>query len=202
MDKDPVPIDSRSDEQLLAEHLKGDSEAFSALVRRYQRDLYHFLLRFLANPMAADDVFQETFLQVFQSAGTFEPGRAFRPWLFAIAANKARDYLRSKVRKQAFSLQTSDQTTRQTIDSRLVQTSEQNPVNHLEESEIQHRINETIQRLPHHLREIILLAYFHQMPYRQIAEVLNVPLGTVKSRLHTAVETFANLWKSSNSQTD
>ncbi|GIW77950.1 MAG: hypothetical protein KatS3mg104_3013 [Phycisphaerae bacterium] len=67
---------------------------------------------------------------------------------------------------------------------------------------MQHRINETIQRLPQHLREIILLAYFHQMPYRQIAEVLNVPLGTVKSRLHTAVETFANLWKSSNSQTD
>lgn len=202
MDEHPIPLDSRSDEQLLADHLQGDSHAFSTLVRRYQRDLYHFLLRFLANPAAADDVFQETFLQVFQSACTFEPGRTFRPWLFAIAANKARDYLRSRVRKQAVSLQHTHQTNEEPVYRQLIQTSEQNPTHHLEEAELQHRVNETIQRLPQHLREIILLAYFHQMPYRQIADVLDLPLGTVKSRLHTAVETFANLWKSSNPQPD
>lgn len=202
MDKRTLSLDSRSDEKLLASHLQGDSEAFSALVRRYQRDLYHFLLRFLADPVAADDVFQETFLQVFQSAHTFEPGRTFRPWLFAIAANKARDYLRSKVRKQTISLQTSNQTTDEAMYHQLVQTSEQKPTSHLEEAELQHLVNATIQRLPQHLREIILLAYFHQMTYRQIAEVLDLPLGTVKSRLHTAVETFAILWKSANPSPD
>lgn len=188
-----------TDEQLLAAHLQGDRQAFSALVVRYQRDLYHFLLRFLGNSAAADDVFQEAFIQVFQSASTFEAGRTFRPWLFTIAANKARDYLRTKARKQAVSLQATIDNSKdgnQYLD--LMGTVEESPTAHLEQEELQHRVNAAIQRMPEHLREVIVLAYFNQVPYKQIAEILKVPLGTVKSRLHTAVETFANIWKSAN----
>ena len=188
-----------TDEQLLAAHLKGDRLAFTALVQRYQRDLYHFLLRFLGNSAAADDVFQEAFIQVFQSATTFETGRTFRPWLFTIAANKARDYLRTKARKQTVSLQaTIDNSAdgNQYLD--LMGSVEESPTAHLEQEELQHRVNSAIQRMPEHLREVIVLAYFNQIPYKQIAEILKVPLGTVKSRLHTAVETFANIWKSAN----
>jgi RNA polymerase sigma-70 factor (ECF subfamily) len=188
-----------TDEQLLAAHLQGDRQAFSALFERYQRDLYHFLLRFLGNSAAADDVFQEAFIQVFQSATTFEQGRTFRPWLFTIAANKARDYLRTKARKQAVSLQaTIDHSKDGNEYLDLMGSVEESPTAHLEQEELQHRVNAAIQRMPEHLREVIVLAYFNQIPYKQIAEVLGVPLGTVKSRLHTAVETFANIWKSAN----
>ena len=98
---------ARTDEQLLSEYRHGDKKAFSDLVARYQRELYHFLVRFLGNRAAAEDVFQETFLQVHQSAEQFDPQRRFRPWLFTIAANKARDLIRSQARRPTNPLQAS-----------------------------------------------------------------------------------------------
>src|SRR5687767_2162997 len=90
----PVMREEPADEQLLAEYRAGDKTKFAVLVLRYQRELYHFLVRFLGDRAAAEDVFQETFLQVHQSADQFDPSRRFRPWLFTIAANKARDLIR------------------------------------------------------------------------------------------------------------
>lgn len=189
-----------TDEQLLVSHLQGDQAAFAQIVRRYQRDLYQFLFRFLGNSASAEDVFQETFVQIFQSANQFETGRNFRPWLFTIAANKARDHLRSRARKKTTSLHASidphSGDGNQYID--LMSAVESSPSEGLEYEELQHRINEAISRLPENLREVIVLAYFNQLPYKQIAEILKVPLGTVKSRLHSAVESFANIWKSAN----
>ena len=78
-----------TDEQLLAQYTDGDQRAFAELIRRYQQELFAFLCRFVADA-AADDLFQETFLQVHRNAGTFDADRRFRPWLFTIAANKAR----------------------------------------------------------------------------------------------------------------
>src|SRR5829696_6157082 len=97
----------RTDEQLLADYRHGDKSSFSELVGRYQRELYHFLVRFLGNRAAAEDVFQESFLQVHQSAEQFDPQRRFRPWLFTIAANKARDLIRSQARRPTNPLQAS-----------------------------------------------------------------------------------------------
>jgi len=74
------------------------------------------------------------------------------------------------------------------------------PILQAENSEEAERVRQAVQRLPDSLREVLLLAYFHQFPYRQIAEMLEMPLGTVKSRLHTAVETFGQIWKSLNRQ--
>jgi RNA polymerase sigma-70 factor (ECF subfamily) len=191
---------SRTDEQLIVAHLAGDRDAFAMLVNRYQRELYHFLLRFLGDAAAADDVFQETFIQVHQSASTFETERRFRPWLFTIAANKARDFLRSRTRRKAAPLQASIDPSSddgsQFID--LIESIDIGPIALAEKAELQLRVQAAVQRLPEHLREVILLAYFHQFPYKQIADVLQVPLGTVKSRLHAAVEAFARSWKAAN----
>jgi RNA polymerase sigma-70 factor (ECF subfamily) len=191
---------TRTDEQLLVAHIAGDRDAFAQLVNRYQRELYHFLLRFLGDSAAADDVFQEAFIQVHQSASTFESDRRFRPWLFTIAANKARDFLRSRARRQAAPLQASmdsgNEEGAQFID--LLESLEAGPTAVAEKAELQVRVQEAVQRLPEHLREVILLAYFQQFPYKDIAEVLDVPLGTVKSRLHAAVEAFARIWKAAN----
>src|SRR5438067_429380 len=97
----------RSDEKLLEDYRHGDKTSFAQLVGRYQRELYHFLVRFLGNRAAAEDVFQETFLQVHQSAEQFDLTRRFHPWLFTIAANKARDLIRSQGRKPTSPLQAS-----------------------------------------------------------------------------------------------
>src|SRR4029079_3613198 len=93
--------------QLIAEYRAGDKARFAVLVLRYQRELYHFLVRFLGDRAAAEDVFQETFLQVHQSAAQFDVSRRFRPWLFTIAANKARDLIRSQARRPRNPLQAS-----------------------------------------------------------------------------------------------
>ena len=88
-----------TDEQLLADYVRGNEAPFAELVRRYQPELFSFLMRFVSDPATAEDLFQETFIQVHRSAASFDPTRRFRPWLFTIAANKARDYLRASSRR-------------------------------------------------------------------------------------------------------
>lgn len=195
-----VEPNGRSDEQLMADYRIGDTGSFSKLVSRYERELYHFLVRFLGDRAAAEDVFQETFLQVHTSADQFDPARRFRPWLFTIAANKARDLIRSQARRPTNPLQASinpgDDESGEYID--LIQSVENLPETPLEQKELQESVQKTVMSMPDHLREILLLSYFHQFPYKQISDILDIPLGTVKSRLHAAVAHFADRWKSMN----
>jgi RNA polymerase sigma-70 factor, ECF subfamily len=190
----------RTDEQLLDSYRHGDRAAFAVLVGRYQRELYHFLVRFLGNRAAAEDVFQESFLQVHQSAEQFDPQRRFRPWLFTIAANKARDLIRSQARRPANPLQATispgDDQSGEFID--LMQSASELPSDPMEKRELQELVHNTVATMPEHLREILLLSYFHQFPYKQISEILDIPLGTVKSRLHAAVAHFADRWRAQN----
>jgi RNA polymerase sigma-70 factor, ECF subfamily len=174
--------------------------SFSQLVERYQRELFHFLVRFLGDRAAAEDVFQETFLQVHQSAEQFDPQRRFRPWLFTIAANKARDLMRSQARRPTNPLQATiapgDNESGEFID--LMQSAAEMPGEPMEKQELQQQVQQTVSTMPEHLREILLLSYFHQFPYKQISEILDIPLGTVKSRLHAAVAHFADRWRATN----
>ena len=189
--------DQRTDEQLLAEYRDGDRASFALLVERYQRELYHFLVRFMGDRVLADDVFQETFLQVHQSAAQFDSSRRFRPWLFTIAANKARDMIRSNNRRPTSALQASiapsEDSGGEFID--LLKAADDLPGVSLERKELQTKVQQTVQGMPEHLREILLLSYFHQFPYKQISDILDIPLGTVKSRLHAAVAHFADQWR-------
>lgn len=190
---DPAAV---PDEALLRRHLDGDRTAFAALVGRYERELFHFLIRFLGDRAAAEDTFQEAFLQVHESAATFDLSRRFRPWLFTIAANKGRDLLRSRMRRPAGALDASPDGFNgegQYID--LLQAAGTLPDEPAQREELRVLVQRTIQELPPNLREVLLLGYFHEFPYRQIAEMLKIPVGTVKSRLHSAVGQFALRWE-------
>src|SRR5436190_11387408 len=190
----------KTDEELLAAYRDGDRLSFATLVERYQRELFHFLVRFLGDRAAAEDIFQETFLQVHQSADQFDPQRRFRPWLFTISANKARDLMRSQARRPTNPLQASispsDDESGQFID--LMQSGDPMPGEAMEREELQKLVQSTVEGMPEHLREILLLSYFHQFPYKEISDILGIPLGTVKSRLHAAVAYFADRWKNRN----
>jgi RNA polymerase sigma-70 factor, ECF subfamily len=189
-----------SDEQLLDQARKGDQASFARLVERYQRELFHFLVRFLGDRAAAEDMFQETFLQVHQSAGHFDIQRRFRPWLFTIAANKARDLIRSNSRRPVNALEAAigrdEEQSGRFID--WMTSTTVLPEEALEHTELAQRVRSVVLQMPDSLREILLLAYFDQFPYKQIGDILQIPLGTVKSRLHTAVADFANRWKMLN----
>jgi RNA polymerase sigma-70 factor (ECF subfamily) len=187
----------KTDEELLSSYREGNRSSFAALVERYQRELFHFLVRFLGDRAAAEDIFQETFLQVHQSADQFDLQRRFRPWLFTIAANKARDLMRSQARRPTNPLQANisggDDESGQFID--LMESADPMPGEAMEREELQKVVQKTVEGMPEHLREILLLSYFHQFPYKEISDILGIPLGTVKSRLHAAVAYFADRWK-------
>src|SRR5205823_11974193 len=93
-----------SDEDLLARFRCGQRDAFACLVRRYENELYGYLRRYLGDGTLAEDVFQNTFLQVYVKVASYEPGRPVRPWLYTIATNQAIDALRRNGRHQALSL--------------------------------------------------------------------------------------------------
>jgi RNA polymerase sigma-70 factor (ECF subfamily) len=193
-----MPTTDRSDEQLLTAYLGGEREAFASLVERYRHELHGFLARFLGSSAAADDVFQETFLQVHLAAATFDRERSFKPWLFTIAANKARDWHRRQKRRRAASLDApvgTDAEGARMVD--LMEAEAEAPSASMEAAETRDRVKVVVDGMPPMYREVLQLNYFQKMSYQQIAEVLGVPLGTVKSRLHAAVASFAESWKAS-----
>lgn len=197
----PLNPGDETDGQLLRRYLDGDAGAFAALVKRYQIELYHFLVRFLGDRAAAEDVFQETFLQVHESAAKFDLDRPLRPWLFTIAANKARDLLRHSARRPLGHVkQAVDETAPSIVE--LLEAAASVPDQPLQDEELREQVRRTIAAMPAHLREILLLGYFHEFSYKQISDMLEIPIGTVKSRLHSAVGHFARSWKSQRPDVD
>jgi RNA polymerase sigma-70 factor (ECF subfamily) len=191
-----MPLVDRSDEALMTAYLSGDRAAFVELVERYRTELHTFLARFLGSAAAADDVFQETFLQVHLSGHTFDQQRNFKPWLFTIAANKARDWHRRQKRRKAASLDAPighDPDGARLVD--LIEGESIAPGAPIEAAEVRQQVKDVVDALPAHYREILLLNYFQRMSYGQIADALGIPLGTVKSRLHAAVAAFAERWR-------
>ncbi len=199
---DPIEqhsIDRRelSDSELLRRYLDGDSEAFAVLMERYKKELYNFLVRFTGDHALAEDVFQETFLQLHLSAADFDLSRKLKPWLFTIAANKGRDAMRSRWRRQAAPLDAmiGGHEGDRTSYADLMPSDIPPPDEALLNLETRQAVQNIVDKMPESLRVVLLLSYFHDFPYKDIAEVLDVPLGTVKSRLHAAVKHFAQQWK-------
>ena len=190
-----------TDAQLLARYAAGDEAAFRIIVNRYKDGLYSFLRQFLNRQDLVEDVFQETFLQLFNSRESFDNTRPLRPWLFTIAANKAKDALRKWQRTSAIPIGTIADSQDLSFDevlNTLTASEISMPYEELEKNETALRVGRIIMNMPENLREILILAYFNKFSYKQMAEILSIPIGTVKSRLHTAVGRFAKDWKASN----
>lgn len=193
----PNPDSTLEDNELLRLYIAGDGQAFAALMGRYRRELFNFLARFTGDHALAEDVFQETFLQLHLSAATFDTSRRLKPWLFTIAANKARDAMRKSYRRQAAPLDATvggggDQ---ETTYVELMPSNIPRPEESLLNLETRQIVQSIIQQMPENLRTVLMLSYFNEFPYKEIADILEVPLGTVKSRLHAAVQYFAKQWK-------
>lgn len=190
-------MNNATDEQLFERYRQGDSEALRALIQRQRDDLFRFLYRMLGDRAAAEDVFQETFLQVHVSADSFDASRRFRPWLFTIAANKARDWLRRKGRRRTMELsapvKSHDGGGASFVD--LMEIDVPSPDAGIERADLDRTVQAALDQMTPLLKEILLLAYFQRLSYQQIADELGIPLGTVKSRLHAAVAKFAQCYK-------
>ena len=186
-----------SDAEVLKRYAAGEEAAFREIVNRYKNGLYTFLRRFLNQHDLVEDAFQETFIQLFTSLESYDTNRPLRPWLFTIAANKAKDLLRERHRKSAITIGTMADSQEMSFDDVLNSlTSDTSiPYDKLERSEASLQVRQIIADMPENLREILILAYFNKFSYKQIAHILSIPIGTVKSRLHTAVGRFARDYK-------
>jgi RNA polymerase sigma-70 factor (ECF subfamily) len=185
------------DEELLERFRRNQTEAFGVLVRRYERELYGYLRRYLGDACLAEDVFQNTFLQLYIKSGQYEAGRPVRPWLYTIATHQAIDALRRNGRHQAVSL---DEARTDPADGEiaglleLLEGRESDPLESASAEERRAQVRAGVDRLPEFLRQVLLLAYYQGLKYREIADILDIPVGTVKSRLHAALVKLQEAW--------
>jgi RNA polymerase sigma-70 factor (ECF subfamily) len=193
-------VNEYSENELLISYLEGDEWAFHELVNRYKNPLYAFLRRFIYQQDVLEDVFQETFLQLYISQDRFDFSRPLRPWLFTIAANKARDAIRKMKRHRPVSIGILADQEDISIDETLniLSHDDVTPDQEFTSDETAQRVRQIISEMPKNLREILILAYYEQFSYEHMAKTLNIPLGTVKSRLHAAVVHFGKKWKQAN----
>ncbi len=192
-------IPERSDEELFRLFRAGNASAFDALVHRYEGELFGYLNRYLRNRELAEDTFQITFMTVYQKAESFEEGKKFKPWLYAIATNLAIDASRKRKRRLAVSLESEWNAGESNAKAGSLRDGleghDEKPENMMLVDEKKVQVRKAIDMLPENLRQVLLLAYFHEFKYQEISEVLGIPLGTVKSRLHAAMEKFQQSWE-------
>ena len=193
-------LDKYTDAELLKRYREGDETAFREIVERYKNSLYSFLRRFLNRQDLVEDVFQETFLQLFASRDSFDTSRPLRPWLFTIAANKAKDALRKMQRHSSMSIGAIADSGDVSVDDviNILTSYKTTPDDEVTMEETARRVREVVADMPENLRGILILAYFEQFSYKHMAEILSIPIGTVKSRLHTAVMHFTKKWNAVN----
>jgi len=175
-----------SDEDLMAQLQADSPHALRGLMERYRSPLYGYLYRMLASSEDAEDLFQESFLRVLRHADRFQPGRPFRPWLYAIATNLVKNAYRSRGYREAVPLDRSDYEDGTPLAARLAAIGEQ-PSEPVEREESRRLVRQAVETLPEKGRAALVLYYFQGLAYEEVADTLEIPLGTVKSRIHNAM---------------
>ncbi len=187
-----LDFNSASDEQLLDAFCRQkNTRAIEVLILRYETPLFNYLVRYLGNREAAEDVFQTSFLQVYTKCNQFDTSKRFKPWLYTVATNQAIDYQRRNRRNPTISLDT-----RYSIDDdgasgslqSLLESVEPEPALFLDNEEQAKIVHKAVSELPPGLRQAVELVYFENLKYRDAADIMGVPVGTVKSRLHAAMK--------------
>lgn len=172
---------SADDQSLIAECLQGNTAAFGELVRRYQDRLYHSVYRLVDNAEDAQDVVQDAFLNAYQSLDGFKGGSRFFTWLYRIAVNTAI----SLKRKRRVAVRMETGSNGKCIDP--ADPSEENRPGHaLEQAELERRVHEALGRLSPEHRAVLIMKDMEGQKYEAMAEILQVPIGTIRSRLHRA----------------
>lgn len=160
----------------------GDEEALGTLMDRYGGALLHFAHRLVGDMQLAEEIYQDTMLKAWQQASSFRVDGHLKAWLFRVARNNAIDYMRKKrvpVEEFTACLETAATTFR--------------PEREAERSWLAAEVFEAIDELPPAYREVVDLRFFHQLCYQEIAQVLSIPLGTVKSRLNYAIQRLTKI---------
>ncbi|CAM3271043.1 RNA polymerase sigma factor SigW [Filibacter tadaridae] len=168
------------------EVLKGKQDAFEEIVILFQHRLYHVCYRMLNNKQEAEDIAQEAFVRAYINIHTFDQKRKFSTWIFRIATNLCIDRIRKK--KPDYHLDAEVPGTEGLTMYSQIAAAGDLPEEQIEKMEAQERIRYEIGRLPDKYRSVIILRYFEELPLQEIGDILELPLGTVKTRVHRGRE--------------
>nr|AUN37045.1 RNA polymerase sigma-70 factor ECF subfamily [uncultured bacterium] len=184
-------VAASDDEAALVERARrGEEVAFAALVRAYETPLYRYICRLQGDPTEAKDLFQETFLRVHLNWKSFRPGSPFKPWLYRIATNLCLDRLRQRNRRGWFSFFGEEHAAEAALPS-----PRSNPSELAQATEGADRLEAAVATLSTGHRAVFLMARVEGMTYDEIAVALDVPVGTVKSRMYNAVKQLLDATK-------
>jgi RNA polymerase sigma-70 factor (ECF subfamily) len=175
-----------TDQELVAQALDGRERAFRELLERYERPVFSLVFRMVRDRTTAEDLAQEAFVRAFQALGSYDPGRKFSSWLFKIANNLTIDHLRKR-KLETISIHGSPHANTPEAEMRSRVTLEspgEDPIQFTENRELGGQIEEAIGRLRPEYRTAILLRHVEGYGYDEIAEIMDVPLGTAKTYIH------------------
>lgn len=179
-----------TDAELIAKAISGREDSFEEIVRRYQRPITNYVYRMLGNYDASLDVTQEIFIKVYNSMARYSTEYKFSTWLYKISHNAAIDYLRRhSVHVQSLEVENEDGVYQVQFESKRL-----SPEQERERSEWREEIETVVKRLPTGYRELIVLRHTQDLSYDEIAEITNLPLGTVKNRLFRAREMMREIF--------
>jgi len=182
-----------TDESLLAAHLNGDTAAFRELVQRYGDGLLGYLFRMTGNRDQAEDLFQETFKRVHEKGHTFR-GKGFKSWLFTVATRVAIDQARRRRRQVALAAVPAgdcDEDGPSRLDTIAACEGAADPADEVVKDEQKQQVRRAVEGLPDRQRATLVLAYYQQLSYREVADVLGCSVGTVKTQMSRALATLA-----------
>ena len=177
-------FENQNDDQLIARTLAGETDAFGALIRKYQMRLYNSMVHFLRNESEAEDVVQDAFMLALTKLDSFKGNSQFYTWLYRIAHNAAISKLRRKRPTVSLDRRSSGEAGEE---SRLeMPGDEPAPSERMEQQERAATLMRAMEKLSHEHRSILILREMEAMDYEAISDVLQLPVGTVRSRLHRA----------------
>lgn len=189
--------ENQNDEQLIARTISGEQEAFGFLIRKYQSRLYNSMVHFLRDESEAEDVVQDAFVLALTKLESFKGNSQFYTWLYRIAHNAAISKLRKK--RPTLSL---DQSFGEDAPGFSVPSPEAQPGKRMEQDEEIQQLMEGMKRLSDEHRSILILREMEEMDYEAIAGVLQLPVGTVRSRLHRARSCLKDIMEAMENSTD
>lgn len=178
------------DAELVARVQNGDKKAFDLLVLKYQRKIMRLLSRMIRDPAETEDVAQEAFIKAYRALPQFRGDSAFYTWLYRIAINTARNWLATNKRRPSSSSSIENEEG-ETFDETENLTDHSTPESELASREIAQTVNKAIEDLPEELRNAIVMREIDGMSYEDIAQSMNCPIGTVRSRIFRAREAIA-----------
>lgn len=182
--------DREIDQQLVERVQGGDKHAFDLLVIKYQRKLARLLSQFIRDPAEVEDVTQEAFIKAYRALPSFRGDSAFYTWLYRIGVNTAKNFLVSQGRKLP-TLQGFDNEDTEDFEGNVLLKEVNTPESELMSQQIAQTVNQTLDSLPEELRTAIVLREIDGLSYEEIANIMNCPIGTVRSRIFRAREAIS-----------